>query len=62
VTSRRHESVNLADPHARRLLTLLDGTRDHRALLRDLGSDYDRGAEGVEAMLNAFARLSLLVH
>jgi SAM-dependent methyltransferase len=61
VVNLRHESVNLADDGARRLLALLDGTRDRDALLRDLGPGFPHGPEGVEAMLQAFARLALLV-
>jgi len=61
VANVRHESVNLADPVAHRLLPLLDGTRDKAALLRGLGSTYDRGREGLDAMLQFFAKVSLLV-
>lgn len=61
IVNRRHESVSLTDPDGRRLLALLDGTRDRRALLRDLGDGFERGAAGLDAMLQVFARLALLV-
>ncbi|MFI4902750.1 MAG: methyltransferase regulatory domain-containing protein [Burkholderiales bacterium] len=61
VANVRHESVSLAEPAARRLLTLLDGTRDRSALLRELGPTFEAGAPGLDAMLHAFARLALLV-
>jgi SAM-dependent methyltransferase len=61
VTNLRHESVNLADPFAHRLLPLLDGTRDRDALFKSMGPTFDRGREGVDAMLQFFAKVSLLV-
>jgi SAM-dependent methyltransferase len=61
IVNLRHESVNLTDADGRRLLTLLDGTRDRGALLRELGPGYEHGAAGLDAMLQAFARLALLV-
>jgi SAM-dependent methyltransferase len=61
VVNLRHESVSLADDGARRLLSLLDGTRDRDALLRELGPGFQHGAAGLDAMLQAFARLALLV-
>jgi hypothetical protein len=61
IVNLRHESVNLADADARRLLTLLDGTRDRNALLRELGPGFHHGAARLDAMLQAFARLALLV-
>ncbi|MEP7062252.1 MAG: class I SAM-dependent methyltransferase [Betaproteobacteria bacterium] len=61
VTNLRHESVNLADPYAHRLLPLLDGSRDQEALFKALGPEFDRGREGVGAMLQFFAKVSLLV-
>jgi SAM-dependent methyltransferase len=60
VVNRRHESVKLADPYARRLLLLLDGTQDRAMLRKGLGS-HDRGADTLEATLQFFARVSLLV-
>lgn len=61
IVNLRHESVNLTDADGRRLLTLLDGTRDRAALLRELGPGFRHGAAGLDAMLQAFARLALLV-
>jgi SAM-dependent methyltransferase len=61
VTNLRHESVNLADPFAHRLLPLLDGTHDRETLMKALGPQFDRGREGVDAMLQFFAKVSLLV-
>ncbi len=60
VTNLRHESVHLADAHAHKLLPLLDGTRDKDALMEALGPTFDRGAEGLDAMLQFFAKVSLL--
>ncbi|MEO8847394.1 MAG: methyltransferase regulatory domain-containing protein [Casimicrobiaceae bacterium] len=61
VTNLRHESVKLADTFAHRLLPLLDGSRDKGTLQRALGPAFDRGAEGLDAMLQFFAKVSLLV-
>ena len=61
VVNLRHESVNLTDPFAHRLLALLDGTRDRPALQKELGTGFDRGSAGLDAMLQFFARVSLLV-
>ncbi|HEV8501523.1 MAG TPA: class I SAM-dependent methyltransferase [Casimicrobiaceae bacterium] len=61
VVNVRHESVSLTNPAARKLLTLLDGTRDRATLERELGPASEPGAPGVDAMLQAFARLALLV-
>jgi hypothetical protein len=41
VTSLRHTSVRIEDELGRRMLTLLDGTRDRAALLRDLRALMD---------------------
>jgi SAM-dependent methyltransferase/methyltransferase-like protein len=60
VVNLRHEMVNLSDPFARRLVPLLDGTRNRRTLIEALGSDYDRGEEGLDAMLRFFGKVSLL--
>lgn len=61
VVSLRHESVNLNDPFAYRLLPLLDGTKDRAVLQRELGPDFDRGSIGFDAILQFFAKVSLLV-
>lgn len=61
VVNQRHESVNLSDVHARKLLPMLDGTHDRRALLAGLGAQYDGGPDGLEAVLRFFAKMSLLV-
>lgn len=60
VVNLRHESVNLTDADARRLLPLLDGTRDRRALLAALGPSFARGDAGLDTMLRFFAKVSLL--
>ncbi len=60
VVNLRHESVNLTDPDARRLLLLLDGTRDRRALLAALAPAFARGEAGLDTMLRFFAKVSLL--
>ncbi|HYP53510.1 MAG TPA: class I SAM-dependent methyltransferase, partial [Pyrinomonadaceae bacterium] len=44
VTSLRHTSVRMDDPLGRRLLTMLDGTRDRAALLGEFVSLFERGA------------------
>jgi SAM-dependent methyltransferase len=61
VVNLRHESVSLADPSARRLLTLLDGTRDRAALRNEIGVANDGDAASLDAMLQFFAKVSLLV-
>jgi hypothetical protein len=60
VVNLRHEMVNLSDSFARRLVPLLDGTRRRQALLEALGADYDRGPDGLDAMLRFFGKVSLL--
>ncbi len=60
VVNLRHEMVNLSDPFAHRVVPLLDGTRDRRVLLEALGTEYDRGRDGLEAMLRFFGKVSLL--
>ena len=60
VVSLRHESVNLSDPFAYRLLPMLDGTKDRAVLQRELGPDFDRGSIGFDAILRFFAKVSLL--
>jgi len=61
IVNLRHESVNLADPSARRLLTLLDGTHDRAALRNEIGAASDSDAASLDAMLQFFAKVSLLV-
>jgi hypothetical protein len=76
VTTLRHTSVHIDDRRARALLQLLDGTRDHAALLHELsvrlgseaqdasGGDDDGGdvsAEELERELTKMARLALLI-
>ena len=56
VTTLRHTSVEVADELGRRLIGLLDGTRDRPALLRELG----RPADELERSLAGLARLALL--
>jgi SAM-dependent methyltransferase len=56
VASLRHQSVDLDDEAARRLLVLLDGTRDRSALIRETGLDPGE----LEEFLRKLASLSLL--
>jgi SAM-dependent methyltransferase len=56
VTNLRHASIDVPDELGRRLITLLDGTRDRAALLREL----DRPAEELERSLVGLARIALL--
>jgi SAM-dependent methyltransferase len=56
VTTLRHTSVEVADELGRRLIGLLDGTRDRPALLRELG----RPADELERSLAGLGRLALL--
>ncbi|HEY0079180.1 MAG TPA: class I SAM-dependent methyltransferase [Pyrinomonadaceae bacterium] len=48
VTSLRHTSVNVADEFGRRLLQMLDGTRDRAALLRELRALVEAGVPLLE--------------
>lgn len=57
VTNLRHDAVDLDDAIVRRLLPLLDGTRDRTALVAALGEDR----ESIEARLRHLAKLALLV-
>ena len=66
VTSLLHMRVRLQDPNARRLLMLLDGTRDRAALAAAIdgpafGSDRAQARAFVTHALEQFARLALLV-
>lgn len=56
VTNLCHASVNLDDALARRMLPLLDGTRDIAVLAAELGEPVD----AIDARLRHFARLALL--
>ena len=68
VTNLRHTSVRIEDELGRRLVTLLDGTRDRAALAAELRAALlERGepvpddlAEGLERSLKGLARLALL--
>jgi hypothetical protein len=62
VTTRRHTTVELDDDLGRRLVTLLDGTRDRATLLKDLASESSEPlrAEDLERSLTGLARLALL--
>jgi SAM-dependent methyltransferase/methyltransferase-like protein len=57
VTNLRHDAVKLDDEIVRRLLPLLDGTRDRAALVAALGEP----ADAVDARLRHLAKLALLV-
>jgi hypothetical protein len=56
VTTLRHTSVEVPDELGRRLIGLLDGTRDRAALLGELG----RPADELERSLEGLARIALL--
>jgi SAM-dependent methyltransferase len=56
VTNLRHAGVEVPDALGRRLITLLDGTRDRSALLREL----DRPADELERSLEGLASIALL--
>jgi trans-aconitate methyltransferase len=56
ITNLRHASVDVPDALGRRLITLLDGTRDRAALLREL----DRPAEELERSLEGLASIAVL--
>jgi hypothetical protein len=56
VTTLRHTSVEVPDALGRRLIGLLDGTRDRAALLRELG----RPADELERSLEGLARIGVL--
>ncbi len=59
IANLRHATVPVQDPLDRRLLTLLDGSRDRAALLAALGPAADAGR--LDATLARFARSALLV-
>jgi SAM-dependent methyltransferase len=56
VTTLRHTSIEVPDELGRRLIGLLDGTRDRAALIAELG----RPAEELERSLEGLARAGLL--
>jgi SAM-dependent methyltransferase len=56
ITNLRHGSIDVPDELGRRLITLLDGTRDRAALLREL----DRPADELERSLEGLARIAVL--
>ena len=63
VTNQRHASITIGDEISRRILSLLDGSRDLRALARDLsaaGADPRTNDRGIEDSLAGLHRLSLL--
>jgi hypothetical protein len=67
VTTLRHSTVELEDDVVRQLVVLLDGTRDHAAILRDLQSVAEPGQQSIpflpedlERNLREMARLALL--
>jgi hypothetical protein len=57
VTNLRHDAVKLDDEVVRRLLPLLDGTRDLAALAAALGQPPD----AIEGRVRHLAKLALLV-
>jgi SAM-dependent methyltransferase len=56
VTTLRHTSVDVPDELGRRLIVLLDGTRDRAALVRELGRPEDE----LERSLEGLGRIALL--
>ena len=64
VTTLLHTSIEIRDPVARRLLVLLDGTRDRAALIEELlpltGGSRETLAPALDGNLLALARLGLL--
>jgi hypothetical protein len=62
MTSLAYTTVHVEDPAARRLITLLDGTRDRDAIRAALseGTGVELSAEDLEANLTELARLFLL--
>lgn len=54
VTNQRHFSVKLTDALSRRLVMLLDGSRDRAALLRDLTEHFDPEKAAPEELQNAW--------
>jgi len=56
ITNLRHGTIDVPDELGRRLITLLDGTRDRAALLRELG----RPADELERSLEGLARIAVL--
>jgi SAM-dependent methyltransferase len=62
VTTLRHGSVRLEDEPARRLVGLLDGTRDRAALAAEMRPDAGADVEpALERSLDGLARLALLI-
>jgi hypothetical protein len=62
VTNLRHRSVRLEDEPARRLVGLLDGTRDRAALAAELPPDAGTDVgPALERSLERLARLALLI-
>lgn len=64
VTTLKHARIRIADPNARRLLALLDGTRDHAALATAMFGAFPGephvARRFVDHALGQFARLALL--
>jgi SAM-dependent methyltransferase len=56
ITNLRHGTIDVPDELGRRLIGLLDGTRDRAALLRELG----RPADELERSLEGLARIAVL--
>ena len=56
ITNLRHGTIDVPDELGRRLITLLDGTRDRAALQREL----DRPADELERSLEGLARIAVL--
>lgn len=66
VTTLLHTYIALQDERARRLITLLDGTRDRAALVREMsaaaqGAPCEQVARDLEESLASLARLGLLL-
>jgi hypothetical protein len=56
ISTLRHATVEVPDALGRRLIGLLDGTRDRAALLQELG----RPADELERSLEGLGRIGLL--
>ena len=66
VTNLAHIRARLPDPPTRRLLTLLDGTRDRATLAKEMngsefGHDREKARAFVDYALAQFGRMALLV-
>jgi hypothetical protein len=64
VTNQRHQNVELKDEGSRKLISLLDGTRNRAALIREMAvfeSDTEETIRMMDTALSELHRLCLLV-